>query len=369
MNKTFEKCIGIIGNPMNPDVAWSDEQLLAMKEIGIDTLQLSIAWSSKPANEVLNMEDLDNPLIAKIYKTRVEKAHHFGLKALAHFGIPKTIHYNQLDATACISDPEVVEKYRKRLIKFFKEYDADEVMIYTYDQWAWLCSEFGDCPRCKGVPLYERLVPFLQTLVDAVQEGKPGARLWWEPWELSEGQIIEVIERIKPDHFGIIMHNSIAEVHFTYCCDMSFRNIARLAVSKGIPFVGEGHFGGSGDDIQTIDHMPCPRLVYQQLYCMHNTTGVIGIKEYYGFVPAYFSVNIAMFSSYLQSPEEKLYELLEQIVEPYGGGKSLLLEAWEMVSQGMELFPFNANWWLRGLLADFKLQEIVKLPTADWETP
>ncbi len=83
-------------------------------------------------------------------------------------------------------------------------------MIYTYAQLAWLCSEFGECPRCAGIPLHERVGPFLEELIVAVQEGRPGARLWWEPWELSEGQVFTVVDRINADHFGLILRNTIA---------------------------------------------------------------------------------------------------------------------------------------------------------------
>ena len=365
----FRQVIGIVGHPSHPSVSWSDKRLKSLKDIGLNTLQLSIAWSSKPENEVLNMEDLDNAETAAIYKSRVERAHNFGLHALAHFGIPKVQSYD-MDATdRCIMDPQVVDNYRKRLEVFFREYDADDVMIYTYDQLAWLCSEFGNCPRCKGIPLHERLVPFLESLVEAIQQGKPGARLWWEPWELSEGQIIEMVERIKPEYFGIMMHNSIAEVYFVNTTDLAFRNIARLAGSRGIPFVGEGHFGGAGDDIITINHMPCPRLVFQELDAMRNTKGLTGVKEYYGFEPDHFAVNIEMFKSYLISPDKKLEELLEPMAASYGGASEILLEAWEAAAQGMELFPFNASWWLRQLVDEPKMQEYKKLPTADWMTP
>lgn len=368
MKKTFDKVIGIVGNPTHPDVSWSDEQLEAICDTGVDTLQLSIAWSWKPANEVLNLEDLDNRETEVLYKSRIEKAHRYGFKALAHFGIPRTQGLEKQD-WMCIMDPAVIKNYTERLVYFFKEYDADEVMIYTYDQNAWLCSEYDDCPRCKGIPLHERLVPFLEKLVDAVQQGKPGAILWWEPWELTEGQIIKVIEKIRTDHFGIIMHSNIGEVNFINIIDLTSRNIARISKSRNIPFISEGFFGGSGEDIESLTHMPCPRLVYQQLDSMHHTYGITGIKEYYGFAPEDFSVNIALFSAYLKSPEKSLDDLLEPIAASYGVNTDLLLEAWESASQGMELFPYNASWWLRFLLSNPETQNWQKIKSADWDTP
>ena len=55
----LDTVIGIVGSPAFPEIEWSDEQLASLKELGCTTLQLSIAWASKPADEVLNLEDLD----------------------------------------------------------------------------------------------------------------------------------------------------------------------------------------------------------------------------------------------------------------------------------------------------------------------
>jgi len=364
-SKTFEKVIGIIGNPTNPDITWSNQQLSSIRNIGVDTLQLSIAWSSKPANEVLNMEDLDDSYVYSIYKERVKKSHEFGFSALAHFGIPYT---SNQQFPACIMEPEVVKNYSRRLEKFFIESHADEVMVYTYDQRAWLCSEFGDCHNCKDIPLHQRLIPFLEALTNAVQNAKSSAMFWWEPWELSEGQIIAVIEGINVKNFGIIAHSNIGEVNFINTVDLPSRNIARLAKARGIPFISEGFFSGSGEDIAGLTHMPCPRLVYQQLDSMHRTHGLTGIKEYYGFVPADFSVNISLFNLYLQSPETNLNQLLFEVANEYGE-KEPILEAWEMAAQGMELFPYNASWWLRFIISSLDTQNWKRLKSADWETP
>jgi len=55
----FRYFVGIVGNPSIPDIRWDDEQLEQIKALGVNTLQLSIAWGHKPADEVLNLEDLD----------------------------------------------------------------------------------------------------------------------------------------------------------------------------------------------------------------------------------------------------------------------------------------------------------------------
>ena len=49
--------VGIVGNPSVPDISWSDEELTQIKQLGVNMVQLSIAWGGKPAGEVLNLED------------------------------------------------------------------------------------------------------------------------------------------------------------------------------------------------------------------------------------------------------------------------------------------------------------------------
>jgi hypothetical protein len=364
----FERRIGIVGHPTTPDVAWSDSQLAAIRDAGFETIQLAIAWAWRPANEVLNLEHLDDPANVAEWRRRIALARKFGFRTLAHFGLPVG---PVQDATTCILDPAVRDGYASRLRRLFVDLpEIDEVMIYTYDQLAWLCSEFGDCPRCHGVPLHERLTPFLEAMVDAVQQGKPGARLWWEPWELSAGQTYTIAESIRPDHFGLILHHTIAEVEFVNTTDLWFRNLARLASHRGIPVIGEAFLGGSGEDVDPITHLPCPRLVYQELQALRAAKGVVGVKEYYGLVPAHFSANIALFRAYLKSPDTPLDDLLAPIAAAYGPAAApILLEAWEEASQAMELFPWDASWLLRRIFDGARSGDGRSVTGASWMTP
>jgi len=364
----FSRIVGIIGHPTTPDVAWSDEQLRFLKEAGFETLQLSIAWASRPAGEVVNLEDLDEDINAREWARRIEQAHRFGFRTLAHFGLPVG---PQAEATTCILDPTVRAVYAGRLREFLRGFPGvDEVMVYTYDQHAWLCSEFGPCPRCHGVPLHERLPGFLDEMVAAIQDIKPGTRLWWEPWELSAGQTLATVERVNPAHFGLILHNSIAEVQFINTTDLWFRNLAGLAHRRGIPVIGEGFFGGAGEDIHPLTHLPCPRLVYQQLEALRRVEGVVGVKEYYGVVPAHASVNLRVFSAYLRHPHTPLQGMLVPLAAWYGqAAVSDLLAAWEATAQAMELFPWDASWALRRVFASPPDQRWWAVPTASWMTP
>ncbi len=74
-------------------------------------VQLSIAWGGKPANEVLNLEDLDADQRAK-FAFRIKQAKKHGLKTIAQFGIPRMINYSPVQP-ACIMDPAVQKKYQE----------------------------------------------------------------------------------------------------------------------------------------------------------------------------------------------------------------------------------------------------------------
>jgi hypothetical protein len=364
----FVYTIGILGHPTTPDVAWSDEQLGVLRGMGLNTLQLSIAWSWRPAGEVLNLENLDDPALAMEWQRRAHKARAFGFRPLAHLGLPVG---PQTDATTCILDPSVRDGYAGRLSHFMHDFPAvDDVLIYTYDQQAWLCSEFGDCPRCHGVPLHERLTPFLEAMVDAVCSERAAARLWWEPWELSAGQTYAVVDRIHPGNFGLVCHSTIAEVQFVNTTDLWFRNLARLAHGRGTPMIGEGFFGGSGEDVSPLTHLPCPRLVFQQLDTFHHTTGIVGIKEYYGLVPAHLSANMRLLRAYLHLPDALYSTLLDEAAAPYGApAKGSLLDAWELTAQAMEFFPWDASWALRRLFEQGENVSYERIPNASWTTP
>lgn len=369
MKPPFDYVVGIVGHPRSPHVSWSDEQMRALRDAGFNTLQMSIAWSWRPGNEVLNLENFkeEEGHIAA-WHHRVSQARKFGFRTLAHFGIPMG---PLTDATTCILDPAVRDKYADLLRWFFREFpDVDDIMVYNYDQRAWLCSEFGSCPRCHGIPLAERLPGFIELLIAAIQETKPGTRYWWEPWELSEGQIHQVMDNLRAEHLGIIMHSTIAEVQAVNMTDLSFRNVARHARRKGIPVIGEVFLGGATEETEMLAHFPHPRLTFQQLRAMQECPGVSGVKEYYGMEPSQFSVNVALFRNYLRNPAASFAQLVEPIAESYGAqAQPLLLDAWELSACGMELFPWNASWHMRQVWSAPLTQEWTEVPHGIWSTP
>ncbi len=368
MPSRFSQVVGIVGNPTSPDVRWNDEQMRLLRHLGFNILQLSIAWAWKPANEVLNLEDLDDPAKLSEYRRRARLARDHGFQTLAHFGLPMG---PQQDATTCILDPNVVDDYRRRLSDLLSAVpEIDHIMVYTYDQLAWLCSEFGPCPRCHGVPLHDRVAGFLDALNEAVQSRKPGVVFWWEPWELSEGQVCYAVERIRTRPFGLILHHMLSEVYMTGCPDQAFRNMARAAGRVGMPVIGECFLSGSGEDIHPLTHLAVPRLVWRQLASLADVPEVTGVKEYYGIATDHLSVNTAMLRAWLCRPSASCDELICDVASSYPeAARGPLLSAWRLTADAMEAFPWNASWALRRVFDTDERSTWQEVPTACWMTP
>ena len=106
----YKYFIGIVGNPSSPDISWSDDELTKIKALGVNMVQLSIAWGGKPADEVLNLEDLDAEQRAK-FAFRIKQAKKHGLRTIAHFGVPRMLNYSPV-RPACIMDPAVQREIR-----------------------------------------------------------------------------------------------------------------------------------------------------------------------------------------------------------------------------------------------------------------
>ncbi len=113
--------------------------------------------------------------------------------------------------------------------------ELDDIQVYTFDQEAWIANEFGDGPTDREIPLHERLPAFLQTLTKTWAELSPQGMLWWEPWELSAGQIYTCIPSLPVKNFGMFLHSNIAEVQLTRPVDVWFKNMVRLLAEKKYP--------------------------------------------------------------------------------------------------------------------------------------
>lgn len=344
----YQYFIGIVGNPLVPEISWSDSDLDKIKDLGVNMVQLSIAWGNKPANEVLNLEDLDDPVQREKFAYRIAQAKKHGLRTLAHFGIPRVVNANPV-RPACILDIEVQKKYATSIKKFLTDFPGvDDVLVYTFDQQAWLCSEYGPCPRCSGIPVGERLPRFLDLLNDSMRSVRPKSTLWWKPWELSRGQVVTVLERVKADGFGLALNPSTSNEVYpfndrSFASDLGVKRMVRSAYERGIPVLGEFDHTFYKPSYAIEDYFP--RLIYEQMQGWKEMKGIVGVKEYFGFAPSTFSVNCAMLKAWMRSPDAKLETLLQEIAEPYGKTAApLMIEAWEYVAQSVEAFPWDTTY-------------------------
>lgn len=373
--------IGIVGSPSDPDISWNDNELAKIKELGVNMLQLSIAWGGKPANEVLNLEDLDAAQIAK-WQFRIAQAKKFGLSTIAQFGIPKLLYTDNgysIVQPACIMNPEVRSKYAKLLGDFLDKFpDVDNILVYTYDQNAWLCSEFGPCPRCSGIPLDERLTSFLDFLNGTVQKHHPGATLWWKPWEISNGTAVRIVKNINPSHFGLVLNASSSNEAYpfndrAYGTDLGIKRTVQVAADRDIPVIGEFDYTFYKGYYLFGDFFP--RFVYEQLQDWKNLKGVVGVKEYFGFAPSQFSVDAAMLTASMKFPDASLDELLKDIAAPYGKeASSYMMDAWEYVARGVEAFPWDVTYLIGQLGLDKNSDgshswDPVTISNGTWNTP
>ncbi|MFD2330210.1 hypothetical protein ACFSR7_13255 [Cohnella sp. GCM10020058] len=374
-NKKFDWVGGIVGNPEALENEWNDEQMAALQGLGINLLQLNLGWGGRPGGEVLNMEDIDDEKRAQ-FRFRIAQAQKHGMRVMPHFGVPQLLNVKEgysVITPACIQDPQVVANYTERLVAFLREFpEIADVMIYTFDQDSWLCSEFGDCPRCAGVPLHERLPRFLNAMQDALQHGREGARLWWQPWEISAGQTYRIMQAVRPERFGIIVNNSIAETYPSNTSDLWVRNTIRIAAERGIPVIGEMQFSGCQIGCHSVQKLPCPELVYEQAEAFRAIDGVVGIREHFGIAVSKMSVNTDLFREYVKNPEAPLSELLAAVAAGYGpNATDELLAAWNLSARAVRHIPFDASYSFCNLTHKPAKHDwdAATVPAWHWDTP
>lgn len=374
MPQPFKYRIGFLGCPSVPDVPWTRTNLSKLVDLGFNTIQLNIAWGGRPGDDPLNLEDVVDqaalpvehrqplPLNSNRDPTRVEQRrtdlHHrialcreAGLHTVFHFGAP----YNPFNThggygdtpPSCLLDPAVRSMYKAQLQAFAEQFPGvDDILVYTYDQDAWLCSEFGDCPRCRGNPLHERVSSFVNQLAETWRNLSPDGRLWWEPWELSAGQVLRAAELLDASRVGLALHSNIAEVVVTMPVDRWLRNAVRLAKARGIPVVVEHFLGAPTEEVEPFIHLTWPLVIWRSLKAIARLE-VAGIKEYYGLVPTKEDANLRMAGLFLANPDRTESEALEALAQPYGEAATGIMTFWALTSEAMMLFPWYTSWFIR----------------------
>ena len=372
--------VGFLGNPssatqfeMSVPVPWTRETIGQLKKLGFNTIQLNVAWGRRPGDEPLNIEDVvqlsaeqdqQYPQVVPLrcqpgteareqrraeLRRRIALCRKAGLRTIFHFGAPYNAHARYGDGPPnCVMDPKVARRYELLLEVFARDFPGvDDLLVYTYDQDAWLCSEFGPCPRCLGTPLHERLVPFLNCLASKWHSLSAKGRVWWEPWELSAGQVLACAERVKPEGFGVAVHCNIAEVMGTLPVDRWLKNTATIARQRDIPVIVEYWLGGPAEELETFYHLAHPLVTLRGLKTIAAVPGVTGIKEYFGLNPTVEDPNLRMTGLFFKNPAISETDALKALAKPYGKAAGGMIEFWQSTSQGMELFPWDTSWYIR----------------------
>lgn len=372
--------VGFLGTPdsqasfeMTAAVPWTAGALGRLQALGFNTIQLNVAWGSRPGDEPLNLEDIvaldaeqdrQYPQVVPLRcqpgaeareKRRVELRQRLhlckaaGMRTIFHFGAPYNAHSRYGDGPPnCLMDPAVSRRYELLLDVLAREFPGvDDILVYTYDQDAWLCSEFGPCPRCLGLPLHQRVVPFLDRLAAHWRGHSPAGRLWWEPWELSAGQVLACVQQIEPTGVGLALHSNIAEVMATLPVDRWLKNTADIARQRDIPVIVEYWLGGPSEELEPLSHLAHPLVTLRGLKAIAAVPGVVGIKEYFGLNPGHEDPNLRMTGLFFDQPSITEADAMQALASPYGRAAREVIRFWQLASEGMELFPWDTSWFIR----------------------
>ncbi len=402
-NDSFQYKVGILGAPSSPDVEWNDNNMELMKELGFNTLQLNIAWGYRPADNALILEDViavpdefrlpvDNDstlnqnnggsnrylhskeriaIRAAELKHRIAMCEKHDMRTIFHFGAPYVAYPAIEPLSQCISDVQTIHRYEKLLELFAAEFKGvDDLLLYTYDQNAWLCSENGPCDKCYGKPLDKRVADFVNALSRKWHQLNPDGKLWWEPWEISAGQTYKALELLDSTCVGLSVHSSITEVQIASVADRWFKNVVALANQRNIPVLGEVWLGTATEEIEPYIYLPSPLATLRALRAMNSAGKLAGIKEYYGNIPNREDPNLRMSSIFFKNPQIDDQNALKKLATPYNGS-SKVQDYWKLSSEVIEMYPWDISWFARevGRSDPHHLLTEATLKGASWETP
>jgi hypothetical protein len=375
---TLDYRVAFLGCPTAPDAAWDETNLRRLMALGFNTIQLHIAWGARPGDEPLNLEDVvglpaghpaafeplpipldSDPTPARAAAraaalgARLALCQLLGLRTIFHFGAPYNAIYSSwqgLDGglKLCLEDGHTPAYYVALLEAFYVRFPGvDDLLVYTYDQDAWLCSEFGTCEHCFGVPLHERVVPFVDLLTTTWRRLNPTGRVWWSPWELSAGQVLRCVEMLNPAGLGLDLHPNIAETMAAHPVDRWLKNAAALAAERGIPVMVESFLGAASEEVEPFQHLAHPLVTRRQIAALAAVPGVRGIKEYYGLRPDMEDPNLRMAGLTFTQPDLSEDEALAALAASYGPAAAGVADYWRLCSAAQELFPYDTSWFAR----------------------
>jgi hypothetical protein len=385
--------IGIVGTPSQPAHEWTPDTMHQLRELGFNAVQLNIAWSYRPEDETLNLEDIlviegAPPSLAAHYddatehrldviRHRARLASGQGLRTLLHLGLPfqGRAGFDGTPLPQCISDPTVLSRYQHALRALAENVpELDDLLIYTYDQDAWLCSEFGGCDRCYGRPLPERVTSFLNRLASTWCTERLDGRLWWEPWELSAGQALASIPLLQASTTGLMLHSNVGEVITTAPADQFVQNASTIAQRYSIPVVIEVFLSSSNEEVEPWTHLPVPLVTLHQLRTVEALPGIVGVKEYFGLQMNRLDVNLRAASHHFSDPALSDTAVLQRVADEFE--MPWLAKFWSIASEAYRLYPWDSSWFARQLGRSEPLHELTaatvrgtQTAASEWDTP
>ena len=369
----MEYKVGFLGVPDNPEVEWNDENMQLMKDLGFNTIQLNIAWGSRPNDEPLNLEDvvqvpgqfelaMDKELIKTLHspmsienrsekiKQRIAVCEKNKFHTIFQFGAPFQGYPLKIEEplTQCTLDTTTINRYKTLIKEFYKKFPGvDDLMMYTYDQDAWLGSESGACPQCHGIPVSIRAANFVNILARTWRQLNPKGILWWEPWELSAGEVYSAIKLLDPICVGLTIHSNIAEVQIAFPACRWFKNVLYLAKTRNIPVIAEVWTGCPTEEMEPYTHIPTPLLTLQELRAVYNSGDLRGIKEYYGNVPNEEDPNLRMTGLFFNNPEISDSTAMNELTRPYLNSSEGVKKFWILSSEAVAFYPWDVTWLAR----------------------
>lgn len=387
--------IGFLGAPSHPKVEWNDANMQKMKDLGFNAMQLNIAWGYRPGDEALNLEDvvelpkefelqvdrdsaktLRTPeriaMRSAKLKHRIAMCKKYGFKMIFHFGAPFVGYPAMEPLSQCIADPVTINRYVTLLKAFHDKFpEVDDLLCYTYDQNAWLSSEFGDDPVCNGTPVYKSVSNFINILGQTWKGLKPNGKLWWEPWEISAGQVYKSMDLLDTSHVGIAIHSSIAEVQIALPADRWFKNVVGKANKLNMDVIAEVWMGAPTEEVEPYLHIAYPLATLKALRAVNEAGVLTGIKEYYGNVPDKEDPNLRMTGIFFKNPTIGDEAALKQLALPYQAAATEVIKYWKLTSEAIEFYPWDVSWLARevGRSDPSHAMTAAVLKGASWQTP
>ena len=362
--------VAILGDPVTK-IEWTDSALEALKQAGFNAIQINIAWGYRPFAEPLDLIDVvtvpgeaEQPGTAECraeMQRRAAMAKRHGFRTLFHFGSPYLdynpytgvvrrigqggVDDNSIDSNYDVSNPLVADHELKLLAELRKNFpDVDDIEVYTYDQDAWQTAEFQGSKYSAGVPLSERLPEYLKKLHHVWTDGRVDThRMWWEPWELSAGQVYAVLPQVPRSGFGLMLHTNIGEVQRSVPVDLWFRNTVRIAHSLGVPVIAEAFWACRNEELEPLT-IPSPRLVDEVYLAVTRLQGVVGIKEYYGLQPQAIDLDTDVLRIRLAGFAGDSGEVLKKVAERFGPAREKVLAYISLLSDARQVYPWDASW-------------------------